>query len=180
MKRLFLSAALLLLAMTVAAQGPPAVSNSKILAPQSIIVATVNGLNCSTSAGTNTFPVQAWSWGASNTADTSSGGGGGTGKATVHDLTVQKKFDGCSPALFGAVVSGKHFNGMTLTQEDSNHNIVLTLTLTDVLVTSWNIGGAQSSELPVESVSFAFRKVCIQEPSTSSKFCYDLSTAGSF
>ncbi|MGH9520925.1 MAG: type VI secretion system tube protein Hcp [Terriglobales bacterium] len=106
--------------------------------------------------------------------------GAGAGKASISDLNVQKSFDQCSPALFGAVVTGKHFNTVTLTQLDANNNVVLTLTLSEVLVSAWQMSGTVSQDLPIESVSFAFAKVCVAETAGGGKFCYDLTKAATF
>ncbi|HEX9119614.1 MAG TPA: type VI secretion system tube protein Hcp [Terriglobales bacterium] len=133
----------------------------------------LNGLSCTTAAGTNMFDALSWSWGASNQSTLGTGGGSGSGKASISELVVQKKFDACSPVLFGAVTSGKNFPGLTLTQEDGTGNILLTVTLTNVLVTSWQIGGSTRSELPAESVGFDFEKVCISDTTTGNKACFD-------
>jgi len=180
MKKVLVGAVLLLTAVAMVAQGPPANSQSKLTAPQATITAAVVGLGCSTTAGTNSFSVQAWSWGASNSGISSTSGGSGAGKAVISDLTVEKSLDGCSPALFGGTVTGKNFASMTLTQEDSNHNVVLTLTLTNVRVSAWTISGSQGAALPVEAVSLAFQKVCITEAGSGSKFCYNAATATTF
>jgi type VI secretion system secreted protein Hcp len=141
------------------------------------IVVAVEGLGCTTPSGPGTFPASAWSFGVSNTADVSSGGGGGAGKANVNDLSVTKAFDACSPSLFGGVVVGKHYKSVTLTQSGKKDSDLLVVTLTDVLVSSYQISGNQSQEDPFESLSFNFAKICIFESSSGSKFCYDRATA---
>ena len=172
--------ALLLLSVAARAQGnsqahipPPP--------PKASITVNLNGLSCQTTAGTNAFSVLAWSWGASNPVTIGTGGGGsGAGKASVSDLSVTKMFDQCSPALFGGVVTGKHFNTLTLTQDDSNGNVVLTVTLSDVLVSSWQMSGSVNEAFPTESVSFAFAKVCIAETGGGGKFCFDIAQNKTF
>jgi type VI protein secretion system component Hcp len=180
MRKVCLLATLMLVSAAAVAQGASE-THIKPPAPKASIIVTVNGLSCQTTAGTNMFSVQAWSWGASNPVDIGSGStGAGAGKASISDLNVQKNFDQCSPALFGAVVTGKHFNTLTLTQLDGNGNVVLTLTLSEVLVSSWQMSGSVNQDLPIESVSFAFAKVCIAETAGGGKFCYDLSKAATF
>jgi type VI protein secretion system component Hcp len=78
--------------------------------------------------------------------------------------------------LFGAVVSGKSLTDVTLTQEDRKGNILLTVKMTHVFVSSWQIGGAVNSELPMEAVTFNFRKVCITDANTSTQACFDQAT----
>lgn len=179
MKRVWIASAVLLCStgLGLAAQGNSGKNtNTK---PQSAIAVTVNGLTCSTSAGSDAFSVLSWSWGATNPADLASGGGSGTGKVHVSDVNVTKPFDSCSPALLGAVATGKHYPTLTLTQSNSD-GTVTTLALTDVIVSSWQAGGSVSSEAATESASFAFAKVCLTDGASSSKFCYDLKANKTF
>jgi type VI secretion system secreted protein Hcp len=175
MKKVYVLACVLLLTAAVVAESPHS-ENAKAAASHSIIVVKLNGLSCTTTAGTNMFDALAWSWGASNSGSFSTGGGAGAGKANIQDLSVSKKFDQCSPKLFGAVTLGSHLKDVTLTQEDGKGNILLTVTMTEVLVSSWSIGGAVNDELPMENVTFAFAKVCIADASTSTQACFDKTT----
>jgi len=136
------------------------------------ITLKVDGLTCNTSLGTGTFAIQAWSFGAQQSGSSSTGGGGGAGKATISDLNVQKHFDECSPALFGAVTTGKHIPTVSLVQQDKK-STVMTVTLTDVLISSYQIGGSQGGGDPQESVSFTFAKVCINDVSSGKQACFD-------
>ena len=175
MKKVYLFACVLLLTAAVVAENPHS-ENAKAAASHSIIVVKLNGLNCTTKAGTNMFDVLAWSWGASNSGSVHVGGGAGAGKANIQDLSVSKNFDQCSPVLFGAVSLGTHLKDVTLTQEDGKGNVLLTVTMTEVAVSSWSIGGTVSTELPSENVTFNFAKVCIADASTSTQACFDTTT----
>lgn len=178
MKKVLFAMSSLLLAIGAAAQGPPQLSKAKINAPKSTITVNLDGINCSTTAGSNAFAATAWSWGASNpTTIGSASGGAGAGKVSVSSLNVSKNFDQCSPALFFAVASGKHYASATLTQQDSDGNVVLTLAMSQVFVESWQLSGSVNEALPSEAVSFAFEKICVSEPSTSAKVCYNAATA---
>jgi len=163
----------LALSVGVSAQGSAAKGKAK-----SGITATLTNLGCSTSAGTDSFEVHAWSWGASNPVDLI-GGGGGAGKVSVSDFNVQRGFDACSPALFGAVATGKAFQTLTLTQANQD-GTATTVTLTDVRVASWQASGSTASESAAESVSFAFSKVCLVDGASGGKFCYDLKLGKTF
>ena len=167
MKILAVATSVLLLSVGLAAQGSPAKGKAK-----SGITTTLSNLGCSTPIGADTFAVQSWSWGASNPVDLI-GGGGGAGKVSVSDVHVQKGFDGCSPALFGAVATGKAFQTLTLTQSNTD-GTATTLLLTDVRVSSWQASGSIASESATESVSFAFTKVCLTDGVSGAKFCYDI------
>lgn len=178
MKKLCLAALLCLATTFAVAQGNSQNAKDahiKPPAPASSIVVNIGSLGCQTTTGTNMFSVMSWAWGASNpTTIGSSSGGAGAGKVNFSDLVVQKNFDQYSPALFGAVSAGKHFNSLVLTQEDSNGNVVLTATLSEVFVSSWQVSGSVNDSTPIESVSFAFAKICIAETSSGAKFCWDL------
>lgn len=173
MKLVCVATSVLLLSVGLSAQGPPA-KGSKA---KSTITVTLGSLNCATSAGADAFNVLSWSWGASNPV-VDFGGGGGAGKPSVSDLNVQKAFDACSPTLFGAVVTGKAFPNLTLTQSNSD-GTATTVTLTDVRVSSWQASGSSESDMASESVSFAFSKVCLADGG-GGKFCFDLKANKTF
>ena len=179
MKRVWIASAVLLVStgLGLAAQGNSGKNNNT--KPQSAITVNLTGLNCTTNAGTDAFSVLSWSWGASNPADIISGGGGGAGKVSVSDVNVTKPFDACSPALLGAVATGKHYQSLTLTQSNSD-GTATTLVLSDVIVSSWQASGSVGSEAATESASFAFAKVCLTDGASGSKFCYDLKANKTF
>jgi type VI protein secretion system component Hcp len=169
--------ALLVLVLTLS---HPISSYAKQEPPNTTITVTVNNLGCSTSVGTNAFAATAFTFGASNSGTTSTGGGAGAGKANISDLNVSKAFNECSPAIFGAVVTGKHFPSVKLVHADANGNPVLTIELQEVLVSSYQIGGSAGPDVPIENVSFNFAKVCITDSATNTKLCYDAAAAKTF
>ena len=147
--------------------------SAKQEAPNTTITVVLNGLGCSTAAGTNTFAANAFSFGATNTT-TTTGGGGGAGKAQVGGLNINKAFNECSPALFGAVVTGKHYQSLRMVHADANGNPVITIDLDDVLVSSYQIAGTAGPDVPSESLSFSFGKICITDAASNTKLCYDV------
>jgi len=163
------------LATAAAAQGPPGLEKKEPPEHSSITV-KVAGLSCQTSLGSGTFNATAYSFGATQTVSASTGGGGGEGKATVMPLNIAKAFDECSPALFGGVVTGKHFQTVELTQEDNKGHAILTVKLDDALITSYQIGGSQASDTPRESIQFDFRRICITDSPSGNKLCFDRET----
>jgi type VI protein secretion system component Hcp len=175
MKFLSVVAGVFALSAALAAQGPPAKGPSG----KSAIAVTLGSLGCSTGLGTDAFEVQAWSWGASNPVDVIGGGGGSAGKVNVQDLSLTKAFDGCSPALLGAVSIGKGFPSLTLVASNKD-GTTTSVVLSDVRVSSWQVGGTSASAAAVESASFAFSKVCLTDGSSGAKFCYDLKAAKTF
>src|SRR3954468_17998244 len=107
MKRVLILAALVaaLIVGQAVVLAPANVVSAKQLTPNpSSITMVLIGLNCSTNLGGGTFVVNAYSFGA-NQVGTTSGGGGATGRAVVGDVNLVRGMDGCSPLLFGAVVS---------------------------------------------------------------------------
>ena len=174
MKLVCVAASVLLLSAGVAAQGSQGKGNNK---PKSGITLTIVGggqqFSCTTSAGAGAFNVLSWSWGASNpTTIGSAGGGAGAGKVSLSSLNVQKDFDSCSPALFGAVATGRHFDSATLVQSNSD-GTVTTLALKNVIVESWQASGSVATEQATESVSFAFAEVCLTDGGSGARFCFN-------
>jgi type VI protein secretion system component Hcp len=159
-------------ATAAAAQGPPGLEKKE--APEhSRITIQIGELHCTTSEGSGAFSATAFSFGANQATGLTAGGGGGEGKATVTPLNATKLFDECSPALFGAVVTGKTFPTVVLTQEDGKGHTILTIQLETALISSYQIGGSQASDTPRESIQIDFQKICVSEPSSNSKLCYD-------
>jgi type VI protein secretion system component Hcp len=57
--------------------------------------------------------------------------------------------------------------------EDGKGHTILTIRLEKALITSYQIGGFQASDTPRESIQIDFQKICISEPSSNSKLCFD-------
>jgi type VI secretion system secreted protein Hcp len=108
--------------------------------------------------------VLSFSWGASQTTTVSGSGGSGAGKASVSELTVSLPITASNKALFKALMKGEHFSSATLTCRKAGGNQLEYLKMSDLLVTSVQVGG--SSEIPAESISFTFAKVVIQDNNT--------------
>jgi type VI secretion system secreted protein Hcp len=59
--------------------------------------------------------LSSFDWSAENTATIGSGtGGSGAGRAKLNELTVEKRVDSASTALFQRLVTGQHIPGMVL------------------------------------------------------------------
>jgi type VI secretion system secreted protein Hcp len=86
-------------------------------------------------------------------------GGGGAGKVSMQDFSFTKYVDKASPKLFEALATGKHLKEVKLTLRGSSQVEYLTITLTDVLVSSYSTGGSSSEDRPTESVSLNFAKI---------------------
>jgi len=143
-------------------------------AQRSSITMAVEGLNCTTSLGGFTFPAMSWSFGATDTLPAAGGSGGVTGKVSLSDLMITKRTDSCSPALFTATVSGRHFRRVTLIQQDTHRDDTFKVTMEEVIVSSYQIGGTERDEVPSEQVAFHFSKICFEDTQSGAKACYDL------
>ena len=143
------------------------------------ITATLTGLGCATSLGADSFEARSWSWGATNTA-TDPGSGGGSGKAVIAALALSRVSDACSPALLGGVVTGKHFPTFTLSQFDKDGVLKATVVLTDAVLTSWEVGGNNTSAEAAEEVRISFRKLTFTDVASGNKFSWDMAASKTF
>ena len=178
MKRKIATIILMLsLAFDAAAQLPPGLAKKRPAGPS--IAVKIKNLGCTTSAGSDTFEISSYSFGAEQTSSGSSSGGAG-GKPTLSALNLTKGFGECSPRLFGAVVTGNHFPSADLLQQDGDGNTVLTINLTDAIISSYEIAGSESVDRPNESISIQFEKICITGANSTDKLCYDVARGTTF
>lgn len=148
---------------------------------RSIITVTVDKLSCTTSSGTQgSFSALSWSFGDSETISAGTGAGGGRTKPSFTDVSITKRTDSCSPLLYGAVAQGQRFAKVTIVQQDNNKDDVFQVTLEDVLIASYQLGGDTTHEVPTETVSFNFRKVTLMDSITGTKFSWDLALGRTF
>ncbi len=108
--------------------------------------------------------VLAWSWGASNSGNAHMGGGQGAGKANVQDLSFTKYIDKSSPDLMLYCCNGKHIKDATLTVRKAGETPLeyLTITMSDIIVTSVSTGGSGGEDRLTENVTLNFAKVKVQ------------------
>ncbi len=104
--------------------------------------------------------VLSWNWGMSQAGTTHKGTGGGAGKVDVQDMTISKTADTSSPNLAMACCNGKHFEEATLTVRKAGESPLdfLQITMTDVIITSVQEGGAMGAEEVDETVALNFAK----------------------
>jgi type VI secretion system Hcp family effector len=142
---------------------------------RSTITVTVDGLSCTTPAGTGMFSALSWSFGANSTVSSTGGGGvGSTGKANLTDVSVAKRTDSCSPLLFGDVVLGRHIKKVTILQQDGNKDDVFELTLEQVVISGYQLSGDESHEVPSEQLTFSYAKITITDKITNTSFGWNL------
>lgn len=104
--------------------------------------------------------VLAWNWGMSQSGTTHMASGGGAGKVNVSDLVVTHYVDAASPNLILACCQGTHYDSATLTMRKAGGTALdyLTITLTDIIVTSVSVSGAAGGDLLTENFSLNFAK----------------------
>jgi type VI secretion system secreted protein Hcp len=115
--------------------------------------------------------VLAWSWGASNSGSAHVGGGGGSGKVNVQDLSFTKWIDLASTEIFLATCNGKHLPEATLVVRKAGETPLeyLTISMTDVLITSYSTGGSGGEDRLTENVTLNFAKVKVTYKEQSTK-----------
>jgi type VI secretion system secreted protein Hcp len=112
----------------------------------------------------NEIDVDAFSWGETNVVSHAAGGGGGAGKVAMQDFHFTKRLDMASPVLFLACASGKHFPKAILSARKAGEGQqdYLVITLSEVVVSSYQVGGAESGEAGVDQTSLAFSRIVFE------------------
>jgi type VI secretion system Hcp family effector len=145
---------------------------------RSAINITVDGFTCNNNQGV--IPALSWSFGVTTPTQTNTGGGGVSGRANLSDLSVTRRADGCTPLLLAASVSGKVFKSVTIVQQDVQKDDTFSVTLQDVIISSYQLGGNHSDEVPSETIGFSYEKICVADNGTGSKGCWDLTQGRAF
>src|SRR3954454_21581337 len=103
--------------------------------------------------------VLSFSWGVTNSEVMSHGGGGGTGKATFHDLSITHNLDKASPLLLKAWATGTHIKDAIITHRKAGkgQQEYLIVKLNDIIITGVTYGGGAGQPIS-ENVSLAFGK----------------------
>jgi type VI secretion system secreted protein Hcp len=96
--------------------------------------------------------IESCSWGLAQT---------GTGKVDIADINIQKLVDKASPTLMLACANGKHITKGKLTVRKAGESPLeyLTIDLESILVSSYQVSGANGGGVPTESIALNFVKV---------------------
>jgi type VI secretion system secreted protein Hcp len=107
--------------------------------------------------------IESFSWGMNQTGAHGTGGGGGAGKVSVHDISVTKFVDKSSCALMLHCCSGKHIKEGLITVRKAGDKPLeyLKIKLTDILVSSVQHAG-HGSDLLSENLSLNFAKFQVE------------------
>ncbi len=104
--------------------------------------------------------VLAWSWGMANSGTTHVGGGGGSGKVAVQDLSFTKYTDSASHLLISHCCDGKHIEKANLVVRKAGGTPLeyIKIELEDVLVCAVSQGGSGGEDRLTENVTLNFAK----------------------
>lgn len=105
--------------------------------------------------------VESWSWNATNAGHVT-GGGGGSGRVVMNDFHFVMKVNKATPKLMLACADGEHLKSATLIcrKAGTQQQEYLKIKLTDVLVTSYHIGGTGYGDvIPIDHFSLGFAKI---------------------
>jgi type VI secretion system secreted protein Hcp len=113
--------------------------------------------------------VQSWSWGETQ-EHAPSPSGGGAAKVAMTDLHVSTTISKASPQLLLACASGKHVKSAVLTGRRAGKAQAdfLTFSLSDVLVSGYQTGGA-TADAPLDSISLSFSKIEVSYQAQTAK-----------
>ena len=106
--------------------------------------------------------VLAYGWGASQSGSFHEGGGGGAGKASFQNFNFTKQIDASSTKLLKAVAKGQHIKEAVFTVRKAGGEQpveYLTITMKEVMVTSYGLTGSKGDDIVNESVSLNFAKI---------------------
>src|SRR5712692_11234731 len=112
---------------------------------------------------TKEVEVVSWSWGGNNDGSFALGSGGGTGKFSAHDITVNVPLSKASGKLLQACTKGTHIDKAILSCRksggDSKPYDFLKITLEHCLVSSFNCNGSQGIDQLIDSITLNLSKV---------------------
>lgn len=105
--------------------------------------------------------IRSFAWGATQPGSMSTGGGGGTGKASFNDLHVVAVIDRAAPAVMKHCATGKHLSKIEVSVCKAGGEQVeySRITLEDVLVTSVQYTGNHDGDAMMVSYAFQAAKV---------------------
>jgi type VI secretion system secreted protein Hcp len=107
--------------------------------------------------------VLSWSWGMTNEGSAHSGGGAGSGKVNVQDVSVTKFIDSSSPKLMLACCKGAHFANALITVRKAGEKPLeyVKVKMERVFISNVSTGGSDNSDRLTESLILNFGKVSV-------------------
>ena len=113
---------------------------------------------------TDEIDVQSFSWGATQSGSFAGGGGGGAGKVAMQDFHFTMLHSKASPALMLACAQGDHIKSAILTcrKAGKEQQEYLKVTMSDILVSSFQTGGSGGDVVPTDQISLNFAKIEVE------------------
>lgn len=117
--------------------------------------------------------IQSFHWGASQSATTHMGTGGGSGKANVQDISFSKYLDKTSPILLAALLIGTHYDQVVLTLRKVTGAVqlnYLVFTMNDCILSSYSTGaGTGGDDQIMENLTLNFARIKMEYTMQDSK-----------
>lgn len=107
---------------------------------------------------TNEIDVISWSWGMTQSGSAHVGGGAGTGKVSVRDVTVVKYVDKSTPNLVKHCCAGTHWGEATITVRKAGGKTLpyFVLKMKDGMVSSHTTGEMDHDGRMIETIGLNF------------------------
>jgi type VI secretion system secreted protein Hcp len=108
--------------------------------------------------------ILSWSFAANQTGSAASGGGAGSGRVSIQDLTITKKVDKSSPLLFQHCCDGTHITDGKLTVRKAGGEALeyMKVFMEKIYVTGYQTTGSDGQDSLVEQITLSFKKVGIR------------------
>ena len=110
--------------------------------------------------------ILSFSWGEtqSGTPGGGGGGGGGAGKVQMQDFHFTARASKASPKLMLACAGGQHIKQAVMTGRKAGKDQLefLVYKFTDLLVSSYQTGGATGEDVPTEQISLNFARIEVE------------------
>ncbi len=107
--------------------------------------------------------LESFSWGENQPTLTGVGKGRSAGKVNIGDFHFTMKTNSASPALMMACAGGDHLGEAVVTVRRAGaggeHQEYLHWTFSDVMVSSYQMGGSNGSDYPVDQISLNFSQI---------------------
>lgn len=112
----------------------------------------------------NEIDVLSWSWGETQSGTAAHGGGSGAGKVSMQDFHFTMRVNKATPTLLLACATGQPFASAELVCRKAGgaQEEYLKYTFSDVLVSSYQTGGAAGDTIPTESISLNYAKMEVE------------------
>ena len=119
----------------------------------------------------DSISIDSFSWGATQTGTSSHGTGAGGGKVNMNDFHFVMRNNSASPTVFLYCANGRHLKDATLTcrKAGGKQENFLIVKMSDVLISSYQTGGSQGGDVPMDQISLNYSKIEIDYLSQDEK-----------